>query len=231
MPRTTSRTDFIARSVIGALDLLKEAVFSDEIARSPGFLQRLDPRVKAVACLAAVIAASVVRDPAAIALLYVLSVLCAALSGVRVLFFLKRVWIFIPLFALLIAIPAVFMAGARAALVFVLRVATSVSFVVLLTITTPHNRLIRSLRLLGVPPVFVQVLDMTYRYLFLFITVFEDMHLALRARVLRRLGGRTARAWVAGRMGYLFTRSARMSEEVYLAMVARGYTMEGPRGK
>ena len=31
---------------MSALNFLKEAVFSDEIARSRGFLQRLDPRIE-----------------------------------------------------------------------------------------------------------------------------------------------------------------------------------------
>lgn len=224
MPKHTYRTRFIGRSVDAALGFLKESVFSDEIAREPGFLQkRVAPGVKAVLCLCLVIATSLARSLPVLAGLYLASVVAAAFSRVRVWYFLKRVWVFIPLFALLIAIPAVFTAGPSAAALFVLRVATSVSWVVLLTVTTPHNRLIRSLRRIGVPAVFVQVLDMTYRYLYLFISVFEDMHLALQSKLVRRIGGREGRAWVAGRMGYLFTRSARMSEEVYLAMVARGY--------
>jgi len=226
MPRTTSRNNFIERSVTGALSIFKEAILSDETARRRGFLQRLDPRIKIVACLALVVAASLTRTPATLGALYLASVLLAVFSGVRIGYFLRRVWIFIPLFALLIAIPAVFMAGISVAAMFVLRVATSVSWVILLTVTTPHGLLIRSLRAIGVPAIFVQVLDMTYRYLYLFITVFEEMHLALKSRLLRPVTGKEGRAWVAGRMGYLYVRSVRMSEEVYLAMVARGYTVE-----
>lgn len=222
MPQIILPPDFAGRSVAAALGFLKEAIFAEETARSRGFLQRADPRVKMAGCLVVLLAISLVRDAAVLALIYAASVMLAALSGIAALSFIARTWVFIPLFALVIAVPAACMVGVYPALVFVLRVAGSVSYAVLLAVTTPHNRLLGALRQVGVPAVFIQVLDMTYRYIFLFITVFEDMHLALRARSVRRLAGRDARAWVGGRMGYLFMRSARMSEEVYLAMLARG---------
>jgi cobalt/nickel transport system permease protein len=157
---------------------------------------------------------------------YLASVILAVLSGTRLIVFLKRTWFFIPFFALLIAIPAIFIQGPYTAALFVMRVATCVSFAVLITITTRHAELLRALRSLGVPVIFVSVLDMTYRYIFLFVKIFEDMHLGLKARLVRRMKGTDARGWVASRIGHLFRRSVRMSEEVYLAMVARGYAME-----
>ncbi len=220
---------FIERSLRGALDFFKEAVFSEDIAMSKGFLQSIDPRIKIVLFLVLIFAASLVRSIPSLLALYLLSLVLAGLSGIRILYFIKRAWLFIPLFSLFIAIPAVFMKGLFSAAVFVLRVAASVSFAILLTITTRHGRLIRSLASLGVPQIFIQVLDMTYRYIFLFVSIFEDMHLSLRSRLVTGFDGVQSRKWIASRMSFMFKRSIKMSEEVYQAMLARGYT--GDNGK
>jgi len=217
---------FIERSLKSALSFLKEAVFSEEIARSEGLLQSLDPRMKLALLIFAVVATCFARSIPVLLGLYALSLVLAFLSGINILFFIKRVWLFIPIFTLFIAIPAIFIQSLFSAVVFVLRVATCVSFTVLITVTTRHNQLLKSLRSFGVPSIFVQVLDMTYRYIFLFINIFEDMHLSLKSRLIKKFSGKMARRWIAGRMGYLFKRSLKMSEGVYMAMVARGYTFD-----
>ena len=215
--------NFIERSITGALEFFKEAVCSEETARSAGFLQRLGPKLKITFVLLFVLAACFARNLALLAVLYAISIALAALSGINILFFLKRVWVFIPIFTLVVAIPAVFMHGLYPAAVFVLRVGTCVSFVVLAAITTRHSELLKSLRSLGVPQVFVSVLDMTYRYIFLFVKAFEEMHLSLKSRLVERMAPAEGRRWVASRISALFRRSLKMSEEVYMAMVARGY--------
>jgi energy-coupling factor transporter transmembrane protein EcfT len=68
------------------------------------------------------------------------------------------------------------------------------------------------------------VLDMVYRYVFLFIKIFEERHLGLKTRLVKGLEAARTRRWIASQMGYVFKRSMKMSEEVYLAMLARGYT-------
>ena len=101
-----------------------------------------------------------------------------------------------------------------------------VSFAVLMAISTRHNELFKSLRSLGIPNIFIQILDMTYRYIFFFVKVFEEMHLGLKSRLIKNLKRKDARRWVGARIGYLFKRSLKMSEEVYMALIARGYTGE-----
>jgi len=217
---------FIERSIAGALNFFKEAMFSEEIARTRGILQSVGPKAKLAALAFFLLGACFTRSILILAILYAFSAALAALSGVKYLYFLKRVWFFIPLFTAVIAIPALFLEGPQTALLFILRVATCVSFVVLVTITTPHNKLLKALRSIGVPAIFVTVLDMTYRYTFLLIKVFEEMHLALKSRLVGKFSGREGRKWVASRMAFLFKRSLRMSEDVYLALLARGYDIE-----
>lgn len=86
-----------------------EAVFSsDSIARRGGVLQGIDPRFKLVGFLALIVAVSLLRSPLVVWGVYFATLAVAALSRINPLFFIKRVWLFIPLFAAAIAVPALF---------------------------------------------------------------------------------------------------------------------------
>jgi len=161
-------------------------------------------------------------------------------------FFVKRVWLGIPLFAGIVIIPSIFFAagprlfdlglgpvhlgvsatGLWSALIFVVRVGVSVSLGVLLVLTTPWADVLKSLHALKVPQVFVLVLSMTYRYIFLFLHTLNGMFEARKSRLVARLGGREDRRWITRSMGALMSRSFKMSNDVYAAMLARGFTGE-----
>lgn len=218
--------NFLSRSIKGAFNFFKDAVFAEEIANSGGMLQKIDPRLKVLLFFILIVLTCFLRDIPQLLIFYCISILLAVLSGISIPFFIKRVWFFIPIFTLFIAIPAVFMYGIKPAVIFILRVATCVSFAVLMAITTRHNMLLRTLRYFLIPNIFIQVLDMTYRYIFFFVKVFEEMHMGLKSRLIKKFNGRLARKWIGSRIGYLFKRSVKMSEDVYMAMLARGYTGE-----
>jgi cobalt/nickel transport system permease protein len=109
---------------------------------------------------------------------------------------------------------------------FVSRVGVSVSLAVLLVLTTPWASLLKSLRALHTPQVFVLVLSMTYRYIFLFLHTANGILMARKSRVVGRTSGVEQRRWITGTMGNLMSRSFKMSNDVYAAMLARGFTGE-----
>src|SRR5262249_47521500 len=103
----------------------------------------------------------------------------------------------------------------------------STSLVVLLALTTPWSELLAALRALFVPRLFVLVLGMAYRYVFQLVAVVGDMYTARQARTVRRdrdTRGADGRRFVAASAGALFAKAQSLSEEVHMAMVARGYT-------
>jgi cobalt/nickel transport system permease protein len=106
------------------------------------------------------------------------------------------------------------------------RVATSMSLVLLLVLTTPWPALLKALRLVGIPRIYVQTLGMTLRYLAVLVQTVEEMILAKKSRTIHLKRTGTEQSWVAGRVGALFRRSIQLSGEVHLAMVARGYQGE-----
>ena len=106
------------------------------------------------------------------------------------------------------------------------RVGVSVTLAVLLTLTTRWNNLLRALRTFFVPKIFIVTLEMTYRYIFVLITLLEDMFLARKARDSGHSSGAEQRRFVGSSIATLFGKSLKMSEDVYTSMIARGYTGE-----
>ena len=99
-----------------------------------------------------------------------------------------------------------------------------VSTAILLILTTRWADILKSLTVLKMPSVFVLVLAMAYRYIFLFLHTANGMFLARKSRIVARTSGKEQRWWIVSTIGVLMSRSFRMSEEVYQAMLARGFT-------
>ncbi len=243
-----NNSNFIERSILGALSFLKDSVFADDYALKTGFLQSLDPRIKVVTFLLLIIQILLAKNIAILLCLYAFCLLLTCLSNIRLGFFLKRTWVFMPLFSLFIAIPALFSIftpgetlvtwhiaglkliitrqGLSGAILFVMRVITSVSFAVILSITTKHFELLKVLRIFKIPQIFVMTLGMCYRYIFLFVEVIENTYLAIKSRVGKRISYKKGQHVVAWNIAYLWQRSYQLNEDVYKAMLSRGYRGE-----
>jgi cobalt/nickel transport system permease protein len=253
------RLPFLDRTLRAVANLMQDFLFAEIHAQKSGLLQKLDPRVKLITLLLYVIAISLLHSFPWILGLYGVSLGMALFSRIPLAFFLRRVWLVLPLFAGIIALPATLnlftpgdpmvlllslnreyqwgpyripaeitltQQGIQAALLLVSRVGASLSFILLLTLTTPWADLFKAFRSLRVPAIYVQTLGMTLRYLMLLGQMVRDMHLAKKSRTLRPLEARTEQSWIAGQMATLFKRSLQLSGDVHRAMVARGYQGE-----
>jgi cobalt/nickel transport system permease protein len=238
---------FVEKTLVGAAGLLRQAMFSEDTASRAGLLQRVDPRVKLLSLLGLLVVAAFVRSIPILALMYVATLGLAAASKLSLSFFVKRVWLFIPIFTGVVVLPATLnlitpgdivvplgtwfdspvgltAQGLTSAGLIITRVATSISLVVLLTLTTPWAKVLTSLRACNVSRMFILVLGMAYRYLFHLLGSVTDMYTARKARTVAREHDVTSgRAFVAASAGALFGKAHAMSEEVHMAMVARGY--------
>lgn len=238
---------FVEKTLDGSAGLLRQVMFGDDLARRPGLLQRMDPRVKLACLLVLLVAAALVHTIPVLLAAYALTLVVAAVSAVPVPFFIKRVWLFVPIFTGIVVLPAtlsiitpgtivvplwtwhgdpvgITTQGLTSAGLIVSRVALSISLVVLVTVTTPWTQLLAALRSLGVPRMFVLVVGMAYRYIFLLLGSVTDMYESRRARQVGAVKhDKAARAFVSSTAGALLSKSHQLSEEVYQAMVSRGY--------
>jgi cobalt/nickel transport system permease protein len=237
---------WIDQTISGISGAIEQSVFTQEYTRKSGWLQRIDPRAKLGMFLVTVLAASLSNSLLVLVCLYVLLLLLAHASRIPLDFFVKRVWLGIPFFAGAVIIPSIFFAPSQrlfdlligplhigpslatllGAAVFVIRVGVSVSLAMLLILSTSWSDLLKSLQAFRVPQVFILLLSMTYRYIFLFLHTANGMFEARKSRTVGRTTGHEQRRWLSGSMGSLMKRSFKMSNEVYAAMVARGFTGE-----
>lgn len=253
------KKNFVEKTLVEIACMMERSIFSEKYVSAKGFLQSIDPRVKLITILLLIITISFIHKTEIILGIYALTLVFAYLSKVELFFFIKRVWLFIPIFSGMVALPAIFniftpgeplitllqfnrtihfwifefteisitRAGVLGALLFISRVATSVSLIVLLTLTTRWTDVMKSLRTLGVPQIFILVLSMTYQYIFLLIRVVQEMHLAKKSRTIRTNrtgeGIEKEQNWVASRIGTVLMKSYKMSDEIHSAMVSRGF--------
>ncbi len=236
------------KTLTGGANVMRQAMFGEDIAQRRGLLQRIDPRVKLVTLLGLLVVAALVRNIPVLILMYSATLVLAIVSALPLGFFVKRVWLFIPIFTGIVVLPATFsfitpghivmtlwhwnghpvgltQQGLTSAGLIVVRVATSISLVVLMTLTTPWTRLLAGMRALFVPRIFIMIIGMAYRYIFLLLNSVTDMFIARKARSAGAPNAdhKQGQKFVAAAAGALFGKAHALSEEVHMAMVSRGY--------
>lgn len=219
------------------------------------FIHRMDARCKLVLTLAFIVCLNLLPFHAWAAFILFLSLAIAAvlLANLRIGSVLKRSLIALP-FALA-ALPLVFtgpdpltsltlfdgihlkisLLGTERFAAIAVRSWISVQAAVLLVSTTRFDDLMTALRQFKVPALFVSIISLMWRYLFVIV---DEVSRMLRARSSRsaaapagqRTGGSLAwRARVTGGMaGSLFLRALERSDRVYAAMLSRGYSADIP---
>lgn len=238
--RARQRSSVLEHTVHGITEALERGLFAEEISKKTGLFQSLDARVKVVFILALLIAVNLSRSLWVIAAMYPLILILGLVSAVPAGFLIKRVWLALPFFTGLIVVPALFITpgpvllhlplglvitqtGLTSAFFLLLRVSTSVSLTLLLVLTTPWNTVLSALNVLRVPDVFILILGMTYRYIYLLLHLANDMFLSRKSRVVGRMNTSENQKMLAAISATLLDKSLKMSSEVYLAMQSRGF--------
>lgn len=116
--------------------------------------------------------------------------------------------------------------GIKAAAMVTLRAATSLGLVTILVKTTRWPILTKALQSLGLPGLFVMVLDLTYRYLFLFLLLVADYLLGRRSRLVGLETAGAKLSWIGGTLAGFLRMAGEYSREIAAAMQARGYDGE-----
>jgi len=220
---------------------LSDALVSEKFAHRSGFLQSLDPRVRLTGALLLVVAAVACRKIQGVAVVFSLATLIALLSSLDLWSLAKRVWIPVLIFTGLIALPAIFTTpgaalwmspalrtaiseqGTYSAAMLILRVETAATLTTTLVLCTPWTHILKALRWLFLPAEIVTMLTMTHRYAFLLMETAKQMFESRESRTVGVLSGPDRRRMVGQTAGVLFSKSMELSQDVYLAMVSRGF--------
>jgi cobalt ECF transporter T component CbiQ len=236
--------NFVERTLSSLVNAMERVLYAEELAKADGLLQRLDPRIKVVGILALVMASAMAHRLWVIGAVFAVAVTMAATSRVSFGMLAKRVWVAVFLFTGVIVLPALFVIpgrevwrlpgldwpvtaqGLASACYVVARVETAATLSVLLVLCTPWNHVLKALRVLRVPVVFVVTLGMTYRYILLLLQTAHDMFESRSSRMVGKLEGAERRRVAASSAGVLMSKSLQLSGDVYSAMLSRGFRGE-----
>jgi cobalt/nickel transport system permease protein len=107
---------------------------------------------------------------------------------------------------------------------FWLKVFNSLALTLLIIHTTSFNDIIKSFKMLRVPDLLLLTITLTYKFLFILSQTTEETYLALKSRWWEKKSSTESNTIIAGRISYIFRKSWMKYEEIYMAMVARGFS-------
>ncbi len=232
-------TGFIERTLTNLLSATNYAANAEQLAETRGVLQSLDPRVKVVGLLCLIVAVAACRRLEVIAGLFAIAIGLAIVSHIALSKLLAWVWMPVLFFTGAIALPAIFLtpgasvrglpiteSGLRSAAFLLSRAETSATLSVLMVLSTPWPRVLKALRILRFPVVFVAILGMTYRYIFVILQTAFDMFESRKSRTVGVLDPAERRRVAVSAVGVLLSKSFQLSGDVHLAMQSRGFRGE-----
>ena len=242
-PRRRRVVRSLARKTADAIGhAVSEVLENDALASSDGLMQALDPRVKLGSVLGFSVVASFVHSLPMLLALAAATLALAAASGVPVASFARKVWSSAGLFGLLLSAPAatawitpgpavvalgplsITAPGLAIATRLIARVAVGAGFGLLVVWTTRWTELLRALSAMGVPDLVVATLAMTQKQIMSLLRTVENMHLARESRMLTAGTAKGNRGWVIERMAFVAQRSMKTADDVYDAMLSRGFS-------
>lgn len=246
----SSGTNFITKTLRRFSEVFENEFFCERYASKPMMLQCLDPRVKVIVLFGLMLFSAFVSRIVVLLALALIALVYAKLSGLDMRDYVRRVWAYIPLLIFIFSIPGASslftkgtplfyilkpgtfgvqtgvyftVSGIAMAFRLALRPGISLSFAFLLLLTTKWTRITGALAGMHVPLLIVSILNMAYRYIFIMAETAGNMMEARFLRTVGKLDPSENRRFMSRSVAHMFMKSHFLSEEIYDAMVCRGF--------
>lgn len=226
------------------------AALSDDVLRQSvsgrgGLWQGVEPRTRVIGTAIMLVAVAFTRSLAMLAAVHLLLLAGALFSHIPLRWFCRRVWLITLAFTGLVAVPAIFsmvtpgqtiwqmggvgvtQQGVHTATLLLLRAAASLGLVQLLLATTPWPVFTRTLGNFGLPAPLITVLDLCYRFLFVFFALLAGFCEGRQSRLVGREDQRQAYHWIGSAIAGMVRLCLAYAGEIGEAMYARGYSGNG----
>lgn len=238
------RPHFLRRALSEITRVFQNEFLAEKYERYDGLMQMIDPRVKILVLLFYIVFASAVPSLFVKVVIAAVGLFFAVMSKLKISDFLRRVWCYLPSILFILSLPAatnffstgqpfiylfsknfyLTLSGIKTALRVSLTCGISLSFVYLIFATTRAVQIEKALRALKLPDIFVSILSMAYRYIFV---LASEALKVIEARFLRTVGKvklKYERRFVSHSIASVFLKSKKLSGDVYDAMCCRGFT-------
>jgi len=205
-------------------------------------MQRLDPRIKLVSIVLFAVTASFAQSIWVLLAFVIATAGLAAASGISVGSFSRKVWASAGFFGLMLSLPAatawispgpvlvplgalsITSSGLLIAARLTTRVAAGAGFGMLVVWTTRWTDILQALTAMRMPDIVVATLAMTQQQIMSLLRTVENIHLARESRMLTSGTAKDNRLWVTERMAFIVKKSVKTADDVYDAMLARGFS-------
>jgi len=151
----------------------------------------------------------------------------ALFKGSTIISVVKRLFI-LCLLSFVFILPGVIFANNVNPSLFLFRVGVNLLNLSIFSAATPFPSLVKALRQLGMPMLFVQTMDICYKYIYVLGNVTVSI---IEAVKLRCIGMKEDKRLVGAIIGQLYLSTDRYTRELYDAMVLRGYNLNNLRKK
>ena len=151
----------------------------------------------------------------------------ALFKGRTIISVVKRL-IILCLLSFIFILPGLIFGNNVNPMLFLFRVGANLLNLSIFSATTPFPSLIKALRQLGTPELFVQTMDICYKYIYVLGNVTVSI---IEAVKLRCIGMKEDKRLVGAIIGQLYLSTDRYTRELYEAMVLRGYNLNNLRKK
>jgi cobalt/nickel transport system permease protein len=184
----------------------------------------LDPVVKLFFSIILIVLVSISRN-----IIYLAAVIAGALVGLLCLKakHIRRVITLAAismLFTTIMLLPSIITGNLRNSTMIIIKVIITILIINILSYSTKWDKIARALRLFFVPDIFILVLEITLKYIYILGEAALEMLYALKLRTVG--GSRDKYSSISGIIGNLFLKSKEMGDEMYSAMECRGFTGE-----
>lgn len=217
------KNKFIDKSIFAILNVLS-LIKRINGKMGQGVIYRINPLLKIIMMMVGIVLLSLSNNLYFIMLMGIYSVIQAFMSGFKVYKKILTIVLGIFIFTLIVLLPSIIMGNIKNNVYILCKVIITLSIVNVVSYTTPWNEVTKVLKILCIPDIFIFVMDITIRYIF----VLGDMALEMLYALKLRSIGRNNKKYVSLTkiIGNLFIKSKEMGEEMYSAMECRGFTGE-----
>lgn len=234
--------NFLEKTILSIQNAFEDMFYSDTISAKKGIMQSLDTRIKLVSVFILIIIVNFGKTISFMTIFLIYTLLLAYFSKIPLKAYVMRVSAVSIFFTGIVLIPSLFNVvkeghplvyftknfyitkeGLYSAIIFMMRSFISLSFVYILALSTKWVEILKGLRSFKLPRIFTATLEMALRYIFLLLEIATNMFLARKSRNVGKSNSSEGRKFVASAMANVLIRSQQLSDEVYNAMISRGY--------
>lgn len=237
--------NFLEKTILSIQNAFEDIFYSDATSTKKGIMQLLDTRIKLISVFILIIIVNLGKTIPFLSIFLIYTILLARFSKIPLKAYIVRVSAVSIFFTGIVLIPSLFNVvkegqplvyftknfyitkeGLKSAIVFMMRSFISLSFVYILSLSTKWVEILKAFRAFKLPRIFTATLEMALRYIFLLLEIAINMFLARKSRNVGKSNSSEGRKFVASAMANVLIKSQQLSDDVYNAMISRGYKGE-----